>query len=138
MKIAWPVIVAFFLFAVATAQASDWQAVEGVFDQKGVVQGDVFKITFPRSDLRVKVGEISIEPGLALTSWIAFKQIGSRTMMMGDLVLIEGEVTPVISKLVSSGIEVTGLHNHIIGELPKIMYMHFSGRGVIRCGLPRQ
>src|SRR5579875_3201001 len=129
MKIAWPVIVAFFLFAVATAQASDWQAVEKVFGQKGVVEGDVFKITFPRSDLRVKVGEISIEPGLALTSWIAFKQIGGQTMMMGDLVLIEGEVATVVSKLASSEVEVTGLHNHIIGELPKIMYMHFSGRG---------
>lgn len=129
--IAWSVVMIFPLsfFTIASAQTPNWQAVEKVFGRKGAVQGDVFKITFPRSDLRVKIGEVSIEPGLALTSWVAFKPMGSQTMMMGDLVLLEGEVIPVMSRLVASGVEVTGLHNHLAGESPKVMYMHYHGQG---------
>lgn len=120
----------FFSFTVAAQQQSpDWQAVEKVFGRKGTVQDDVFKITFPRSDLKVKVDEVSIESGLALTSWIAFKQMGTNTMMMGDLVLLNKEINTVMSKLVSNGIEVTALHNHLVSESPGIMYMHFNGQG---------
>jgi len=119
----------FSSFIIASQQSSDWQGVEKVFGRKGVVQGDVFKITFPRSDLRVNIGEILFEPGLALTSWVAFKPIGSQTMIMGDLVLLEGEVIPVMSRLVASGVEVTGLHNHLAGESPRVMYMHYHGQG---------
>lgn len=120
----------FFSFTVAAQQQSpNWQTVEKVFGRKGTVQDDVFKITFPRSDLKVKVGEVSIEPGLALTSWVAFKQIGSRSMIMGDLVLLQEEVAPVMNKFAKDGIQVTGLHNHIIGESPRVMYMHYSAEG---------
>jgi len=131
MKITGFIAIAFFFsfFIVASAQTPDWQAVEKVFGRKGVIQGDVFKIAFPRSDLRVKIGEISIKPGLALTSWVAFKPIGSHTMIMGDLVLLEEEVIPVMSKLVASGVEVTGLHNHLNNESPRAMYMHYYGQG---------
>jgi uncharacterized protein DUF1259 len=116
-------------FTVNAQQSSDWQEVEKVFNRKGTVQDDVFKVTFPRSDLKVKIGEVSIEPGLALTSWVAFKLIGSHAMIMGDLVLLEGEVIPVMSKLVEGGVEVTGLHNHIMSESPKVMYLHYFGQG---------
>ena len=119
----------FCSFSFAARQQPDWQMVEKVFGRKGTVQGDVFKIVFPRSDLRVKIDEVSIEPGLALTSWIALKQMGSQTMMMGDLVLLTSETAPVMAKLVSSGHEVTGLHNHILGESPNIMYMHYKRAG---------
>ena len=119
----------FCSFSFAAWQKTDWQVVEKVFGRRGTVQGDVFKIVFPRSDLRVKIDEVSIEPGLALTSWIALKLMGSQTMMMGDLVLLKSETAPVLAKLVSSGLEVTGLHNHILGESPNIMYMHYSGQG---------
>lgn len=120
----------FFSFTVAAQQQSpNWQTVEKVFGRKGTVQEDVFKVTFPRSDLKVKVGEVPTEPGLALTSWIAFKQIGSRSMIMGDLVLLQEEVAPVMNKFVKDGIQVTGLHNHIIGESPRVMYMHYSAQG---------
>ena len=119
-----------FSFSVsAQEQSPAWKAVEKVFGRKGTVQGDVFKITFPRSDLNVKVGDFSIEPGLALTSWIAFKQVGSRSIIMGDLVLLEEEVPPVMNKFVEDGIQVTGLHNHLIGESPSVMYMHYSAQG---------
>lgn len=124
------IILLSFSFSVAAQQQlPNWQAVEKVLGRKGTVQDDVFKITFPRSDLKVKVGEVSIEPGLALTSWVAFKQIGSRSMIMGDLVLLQEEVAPVMNKFVKDGIQVAGLHNHIIGESPRVMYMHYSAQG---------
>lgn len=111
------------------AQQTDWSAVEKVFGKKGNVQGDVFKITFPRSDLKVKVGNFSVAPGLALTSWIGFMKMGNQTMMMGDLVMLDAEVAPVISKLVSENLEITALHNHLVGETPTIKYLHFSANG---------
>lgn len=123
-------------FCFCYAQESEWTPVEQVFGKKGSVQDNVFKITFPRSDLKVKIAEFSIEPGLALTSWIGFikagdkmMSMGSNTMMMGDLVLLDKEVAPVISQLVSSNLQITALHNHIVGESPNIKYVHFSGKG---------
>lgn len=111
------------------AQSPDWQGVEKVLGRKGTVQGDMFKITFPRTDLSVKVGDVPVEPGLALTSWIGFNGMGTRAMMMGDLVLLENEVTPVMTKLVAAGIQLTALHNHLIGTKPVVMYLHFGGEG---------
>ncbi|HAH23912.1 MAG TPA: peptidoglycan-binding protein LysM [Prolixibacteraceae bacterium] len=117
-------------------QQSDWANVEKVFGKKGTIQDGVFKITFPRSDLKIKVGDFAVDPGLALTSWIGFinqsdgdMKMNGKTMMMGDLVLLEKEVGPVISKIVSLNLEVTALHNHLIGETPAIKYVHFSGKG---------
>jgi hypothetical protein len=111
------------------AEQQDWQGVETALGRKGTVQEDMVKITFPRTDLSVKVGEVPVEPGLALTSWIAFKGTEKNAMMMGDLVLLEREVSPVMAQLVAKGIEVTALHNHIINESPTVMYLHFSGNG---------
>jgi hypothetical protein len=111
------------------AQRSDWSDVENVFGKKGNVQDNVFKITFPRSDLNVKVGDFSVAPGLAFTSWIGFMKMGNQASMMGDLVLLDKEVAPVISKLISEGLQITALHNHIVNEVPAIKYIHFSGTG---------
>lgn len=113
----------------STAQTPDWQTVEKVLGRKGTVQGDVFKVTFPRTNLNVKVGDISIDPALALTSWIAFKKATEHSMMMGDLVLLDSEIAPALSKLIANGVEVSALHNHIVGETPSVMYMHFAGHG---------
>jgi Domain of Unknown Function (DUF1259) len=113
----------------AYAQPNGWDGVEKVLGRKGTVQGEMFKITFPRSDLSVKVGEVTLEPGLALTSWIGFKEMGMQAMMMGDLVLLENEVAPVTAKLVESGVNLTAIHNHLIGSTPFVMYLHFSGEG---------
>lgn len=112
-----------------SAQAANWQGAEDIFGRKGVVQDDLFKVTFPRTDLSVKVGDVVIEPGLALTSWIGFRDMGKRAMMMGDLVLLEGEVAPVMARLLAEGIEVTALHNHLLRATPVVMYLHFSGEG---------
>ena len=111
------------------AQQNDWSDVEKVLGRKGNVQDGVFKITFPRSDLKVKVGDFSVSPGLALTAWIGFEKMGNNTMMMGDLVMLDKEVAPVISKLVSENLEITALHNHIVNESPAIKFLHFSGSG---------
>ncbi len=114
---------------VALAQITDWQGVETVLGRKGAVQEDMLKVTFPRSDLKVTVGEVPVKPGLALTSWIGFNGSAKRAMMMGDLVLLEKEVAPVITRLVAEGIEITALHNHILNEVPTVMYLHFGGNG---------
>ena len=115
--------------SVASAQPMDWQVVETVLGRKGATQDDMLKITFPRTDLSVRVGEVTVEPGLALTSWIGFKGTGQNAMMMGDLVLLEREVAPVMAQLVAKGVEVTALHNHILNESPTVMYLHFGGNG---------
>jgi len=107
----------------------NWNAVEETFGRKGVTQGDVFKISFPRSDLKVKLGSVMIEPGLALTAWLAFRPMGNETMMMGDLVLLENEIAPAMGKLLENGLDVSAIHNHIVGESPKVMYMHVGGHG---------
>ncbi|HYM94297.1 MAG TPA: DUF1259 domain-containing protein, partial [Chitinophagaceae bacterium] len=111
------------------AQQNGWTNLENVFGRKGMVQGNVFKITFPRSDLKVKVGNFPVSPGLALTSWIGFMKMGTQTMMMGDLVMLDGEVSSVISKLISEGLSISALHNHLVNETPVVKYMHFSGKG---------
>src|SRR5437773_7564240 len=87
------------------AQQNDWSEVEKVFGKKGNVQGDVFKITFPRSDLKVKVGDFAVAPGLALTSWIGIMKMGNEAMIMGNLVLLDFETAKVASKLVSSNLK---------------------------------
>ncbi len=137
MKKSFCVIIVFLCFSLCGfAQQVDWTGVEKVFGRKGTIQEGVWKIAFPRSDLKVKVGDFSINPGLALSSWVGIIKAGDRSMemgenfmMMGDLVCLEKEVSPVISKIVSSGLRVAALHNHLIGERPAIKYIHFSGQG---------
>jgi len=91
--------------------------------------GDVYKVSLPRSDLKVTVNGVELKPALALGSWIAFKKTGTMTMVMGDLVLTEDEVTPVLTKLQEGGVEETALHNHVLHESPRVMYMHIHAMG---------
>ena len=115
--------------AIGVAQTPDWSDCEKMFGRKGTTQGNVLKITFPRTDLNVKVGDVQIEPGLALTSWLAFSAMGDRAMVMGDLVLLENEIASVEKKMIEHNLEISAIHNHIIGEQPKVMYMHVGGEG---------
>ncbi len=123
----------FFLFAVLYASCSfgqiDSTGLNNVFGKKGMMQGQVYRITFPRSDLKVKVNEFSVSPGLALTSWIGFIGMGHETMAMGDLVLLDSEVGPVVAKLVAANLSLTAIHNHLVNEKPNIKYIHISGSG---------
>ena len=110
-----------------------WAAVDRAIGRPGKSQpGDVQKYSFPRSDLRVTVGDVVVRPSLALGSWVAFKRMGSadgEAMAMGDLVLTEDEVPAVLASLQAGGIEQTALHNHLLHESPRVMYLHIQGRG---------
>jgi hypothetical protein len=109
--------------------AQSRQQINRIFGKEGTKTDNVLKYTFPRYDLRVNIGSIVLEPELALTSWSAFHHMGSYSMLMGDLVLQENEVYPVIRKLKEAGLEVTALHNHLLWETPRIMYLHIAGIG---------
>jgi hypothetical protein len=131
------IIIVALTVSAGFAQTTDWSAVETVFGKKGNVQDNVFKITFPRYDLKVKIGDFNVAPGLALTSWVGFVKINNdksmmmydQTMIMGDLVLLDNEVELAITKMIASNIDVTAIHNHLIGESPAIKFVHFSGKG---------
>jgi hypothetical protein len=114
----------------ASQTATDWKAVEQALGKAGSMQpGDVYKVSLPRSDLKVTVGGVELKPALALGSWLAFKKAGEMTIVMGDLVLTEDEVTPVLTKLQEGGIDATALHNHVLHESPRVMYMHIHAMG---------
>src|SRR5437870_1274231 len=108
----------------------DWAPVGTTIGKPGTLQPDgVYKIGLPRTDLHVKVADVEVKPTLALGSWIAFRKMVAETMVMGDLVLLEDEVGPVIGKLQEGKVEITALHNHVLNESPRIMYMHISAHG---------
>src|SRR5438270_5791364 len=110
--------------------ATDWKPVEQAIGKAGSVQPDgVYKIALPRTDLHVKVGDVEVKPALALGSWIAFRKLATEAMVMGDLVLTEDEVGPVMAKLEEESIEITALHNHLLNESPRVMYMHIDAHG---------
>jgi hypothetical protein len=98
--------------------------------RSGQVQpGDIMKFSMPRKDLHVTVNGVAIKPGLALGSWAAFARHGNEAMVMGDLVLTEDEIAPVMSKLQNGGVQEAALHNHLLGESPHVMYMHIATHG---------
>jgi hypothetical protein len=114
----------------APATPPEWKQVEDAMGRSGQMQpGEVLKFSMPRSDLSVTVAGVKIKPGLALGSWAAFKRMGSEAMVMGDLVLTESEVNPVISKLQEEGVTEAALHNHLLGESPRVMYLHIASHG---------
>src|SRR4051812_28608013 len=108
----------------------DGPAVDQAMGKAGAAQpGDVYKFSLPRTDLQVTARGISVQPALALGSWVAFKPMGNQAMVMGDLVLTEDEVSPVMLALQQGGVEQTALHNHLVGESPRVLYMHIEGHG---------
>jgi hypothetical protein len=114
----------------ASAQAIDWQKVDDAFGRKAaVVAGDAHRYGFPRTDLNVTLDGVTIKPALALGGWVAFKPIHGDTMVMGDLVVLEDEINPVMTKLIENGIEITALHNHLLRANPATFYLHVGGMG---------
>ena len=110
--------------------ARDWSAVEQALGRRGLVQPDgVIRFGFPRGDLQVNVGDVRVLPGLALGSWVAFRPEGARATMMGDLVLTEDELGPVTDRLREGKVDVTAVHNHLLGETPRVLYAHIHGHG---------
>lgn len=111
-------------------KASQWKPVEEAIGRPGdLLPGDVIRFNMPRKDLHVTVNGTEIRPALALGAWAAFHRVAKGAMIMGDLVLTEDEVGPVMKTLQEGGVEVTALHNHLLQESPKIMYIHMGGVG---------
>ena len=111
------------------AQGLDTAKIDQALGRPGQKIGDVYRVAFPRTDLHVSVNGLAIKPGLALGSWAAFAGTEADAMVMGDLVLLEDELNPVTEKLRSAGFEISAVHNHLLHETPRVMYMHYMGHG---------
>jgi Domain of Unknown Function (DUF1259) len=119
-----------FSTVTANAQAIDWVKVDGIFGRTGAVGGAVHRYGFARSDLQVTLDGVTIRPTLALGGWVAFQPMGANmAMAMGDLVLLQSEINPVMAKLLDGGLEVTAVHNHLLRAEPLTFYMHVGGHG---------
>jgi Domain of Unknown Function (DUF1259) len=118
------------LAGTARADDVDWSKVDAAFGRKAAaVAGDVHRYGFPRTDLQVTLDGVAIKPALALGGWVAFKPAHGGVMAMGDVVLLETEINPVISRLIASGLEITAVHNHLLRGNPATFYMHIAGHG---------
>lgn len=114
----------------AGAADADWAKVAEALGKSGTeMAGGVYRVGLPRTDLHVKLDGVDIKPTLALGSWLAFQGKGDTAMVMGDLVLTEDEVNPVMKRLAENGIEITALHNHLLRAQPSTLYMHVLGHG---------
>jgi hypothetical protein len=123
-------VAAFCTLPILPSYAADWTKVAEALGKSGTeMPGGVYRVGLPRTDLHVTLDGVEVKPALALGSWLAFKDEGNTTMVMGDLVLTEQEVNPVMSKLAQGGIEITALHNHLLRGQPMTLYMHVFGHG---------
>jgi len=124
------IVLCFLLLpSLARAQGVTTGPIDEVLGRSGQKTGDVYKVGFPRSDLHVSVHGLAIKPGLALGSWAAFLGTDDNAMVMGDLVLLEGELNPVIAKLRLAGFDISAVHNHLMEESPRVIYAHYMGHG---------
>jgi uncharacterized protein DUF1259 len=125
----WLLISIAFVPLVTVAQGLDIAKIDQTLGRSGQRTGDVYRVGFPRTDLQVTVAGVAVKPGLALGSWAAFSGNDASASVMGDLVLLESEVNPVMGKLRAAGFEITGIHNHLLNETPRVLYMHYLGHG---------
>jgi biotin operon repressor len=122
----------FLVLGYGAGAEPDWSAVDKVFGTTGKsLPGGVYRVGWPRTDMNVTIGGVKVEAGLALGAWAGFLRTGTgeEVMTMGDFVLLDPEVNPVISALEANGLEVTAIHNHLLNETPHVAYLHFSGHG---------
>jgi hypothetical protein len=115
--------------ALAKAAEIDWKKVDAALGKTAAVSGDVHRYGLPRSDLHVTLDGVTIKPALALGGWVSFAPMHGEAMVMGDLVLLETEITPVMTKLLDGGLDITAIHNHILRASPATFYMHVGGHG---------
>ena len=114
---------------VVNAAEIDWKNVDAALGKTAAVSGEVHRYGLPRSDLHVALDGVAIKPALALGGWVAFAPVHGEAMVMGDLVLLETEITPVMTKLLDGGLDITAIHNHILRASPATFYMHVGGHG---------
>ncbi len=131
MRILTTVAVLGLVFGTPALGAEEWQQqiASGLGKQGAEMPGGVYRVGLPRTDLEVTLDGVTIKPALALGSWLAFKPMGNEVMVMGDLVLTQEEINPVLTRLEQGGVEITGLHNHLLRASPATMYMHVHGQG---------
>src|SRR5215218_577209 len=131
MRILTTVAVLGLLVGTPALGAEEWQqqVASGLGKQGKEMPGGVYRVSLPRTDLEVTLDGVAIKPALALGSWLAFKPMGNEVMVMGDLVLTQEEINPVLTRLEQGGVEITALHNHLLRSSPATMYMHVHGHG---------
>jgi hypothetical protein len=122
-------ILCFLVIGSSVVWGADMSDVEKILGVAGQMQEEAVVFSFPRSDIKVAIDGEPVPTAFGFGSWTAWKEMGEESMVMGDLVLLEKEINPVISALAEANINVTALHNHFIGEIPRIMYMHVYGMG---------
>ena len=128
MRVGCALFAALWISAVH-AQGIDWRKVDSAIGRSAAVSGDVHRYGFPRSDLQVTLDGVTIKPPLALGGWVAFMPMHDTAMVMGDLVLLETEINPVMAKLIEGGLDITAIHNHLLRATPATFYMHVGGTG---------
>jgi uncharacterized protein DUF1259 len=121
--------IVFLCPVVLASQSLNTATIDQLLGHSGQKTGDVYRVGLPRTDLHVQVGGLALKPGFALGSWAAFSGSDADASVMGDLVLTENEIGPVMSKLRGAGFEITAVHNHLLNEAPHVMYMHYMGHG---------
>ena len=127
--IAFLIAGAVLAFDPVCAQDLDWQQVDATLGRKPAVSADIHRYGFPRTDLSVTLDGLIIKPALALGGWVAFKPAHGGAMIMGDLVLLETEINPVMAKLIEGGLQITAVHNNLLRANPATFYMHVGGHG---------
>ncbi|HSS86725.1 MAG TPA: DUF1259 domain-containing protein [Reyranella sp.] len=143
IRLVIPLIAAVVLATPTFAEEPDWTQVAQALGKSGAVQaGGVYRVGFPRTDLKVSLDGVALRTGFAFGGWVAFQPMDTQAMVMGDLVLTQDEVAPVMRKLEEGGIEISALHNHLLRAEPMTLYMHVQGHGdpvklasAIRAGL---
>jgi uncharacterized protein DUF1259 len=133
-KILSVILGSLFVIQCSNSQTDKWQQVADVFQRNGTLKDNIYKVSFPRADLDVKIGDTKIAAGFAFGGWVAFMDkdnmnMEGGTMVMGDLVLLESEFKDVERSLITNGIKISAVHNHLLQEHPKVMYMHIYGNG---------
>jgi hypothetical protein len=123
-------LIATLALAAPAIAAPDWTQVGQALGKPGSVQaGGVYRVGFPRTDLNVSLDSVPLRTGFAFGGWVAFQPMGDQAMVMGDLVLTQEEITPVMRKLIDGGMQITAVHNHLLRAQPMTLYMHIEGHG---------
>lgn len=134
LRLTLPLLVVASVLGAAAASSlaaeREWGKVAAALGKSGTeMPGDIYRVSLPRTDLHVTLDDVELKPGFALGGWLAFRPDGNRMMVMGDLVLTETEIAPVMTRLSEGGIEITALHNHLLRAQPPTFYMHVLGHG---------
>jgi hypothetical protein len=129
MRMLGLLIISVTFSGAASGEEISWSKVDQAMGRTAAVSQDVHRYGFPRTDLSVTLDGVTIKPALALGGWVAFKPMGNEAMIMGDLVLLESEVNPVMLKMIEGGLDITAVHNHLLRASPATFYMHVGGHG---------